>query len=178
MNAPGCWAVMAEFASADELLAAAEHAREAGYTRLQAYAPFHVEGLAEAVGFTRNRVPLITFLGGVVGGVTGYFLQWYSAVIDYPLNIGGRPLNSWPMFIPVTFEMTVLGAALAAFFAVVIGNRLPDLAHPVFRMPDFDLAMRNRFFLCVRADDPKFDAERVRTMLERLQPLKCQEVPA
>lgn len=172
------WGLMAEFATADELLAATHAARESGYTRIEAYAPFHVEGLAEAVGFRRSRVALITFLGGLIGGLAGFYMQWYSAVIDYPLNIGGRPLNSWPMFVPVTFEMVILGGALAAFGAVILGNRLPDLSYPVFNAPDFDLAMRNRFFLCLRADDPKFDAGRSADFLRGLRPMKCSEVPA
>jgi hypothetical protein len=170
------WGLMAEFASADELLAAAEAARETGYTRIEAYAPFHVEGLAEAVGFKRNRVALVTFVGALLGGLAGYFMQWYSAVIDYPINVGGRPLHSWPMFVPVTFELTVLGGALAAFAAVIVGNRLPDLANPVFEAPDFDLAMRNRFFLCLRADDPRFDAQQSAAWLDVRRPLKRSEV--
>jgi hypothetical protein len=170
------WGLMAEFATAEELLAAAEAAREAGYTRVEAYAPFHVEGLAEAVGFKRNRVALITFLGALLGGLGGYFMQWYSAVVDYPINVGGRPLHSWPMFVPVTFELTVLGGALAAFLAVIVGNRLPDLSSPVFEAPDFDLATRNRFFLCLRADDPRFDALHSAEWLDARKPLKRVEV--
>jgi len=170
------WGLMAEFATADELLAATEAAREAGYTRIEAYAPFHVEGLAEAVGFPRNRVALVTFVGALLGGLAGWFMQWYSAVVDYPLNIGGRPLNSWPMFVPVVFELTVLGGALAAFGAVILGNRLPDLSYPVFSAPDFDLALRNRFFLCLRADDPRFEAEQAAAWLDARRPLKRVEV--
>ena len=174
------WGLMAEFATADELLAAARAAREAGYTRVEAYSPFPVEGLAEAVGFQRSAVPLATFLGGLAGGLGGFFMQWYSAVVDYSFNIGGRPLNSWPMFVPVTFELTVLGAALAAFIAVIVGNRLPDLSDPVFEAPDFELAMRNRFFLCLRADDARFDAEDSAGWLDARHPLKrvaLQEAP-
>lgn len=170
------WGLMAEFATADELLAAAEAAREAGYTRIEAYSPFHVEGLAEAVGFGRNRVAPITFIGGLLGGLAGWFMQWYSAVVDYPVNVGGRPLNSWPMFVPVVFELAVLGGALAAFGAVIVGNRLPDLSYPVFSAPDFDLAMRNRFFLCLRADDARFDAEATAAWLDGRKPLKRAEV--
>jgi hypothetical protein len=167
------WGLMAEFATADALLAAARGARAAGYTRVEAYSPFPVDGLAEALGFHRSRVPLATFLGGLVGGLGGFFMQWHAAVVDLPVNVGGRPLNSWPMFVPVSFELTILGAALAAFLAVILGNRLPDLAHPVFEAPDFDLAMRNRFFLCLRADDPRFDAEDSAAWLDARQPLKC-----
>lgn len=176
MPAERLWGLLAEFATADALLAAAEAARKAGYTRIEAYAPFHVDGLAEAVGFPRNRVALVTLLGALLGGLLGYGMQWYSAVVDYPLNVGGRPLHSWPMFVPVTFETTILGGALAAFAAVIVGNRLPDLAHPVFEAPDFDLAMRNRFFLCLRADDPRFDAGEAAAWLDGLHPLKRSEV--
>lgn len=170
------WGLMAEFSTADALLAAAEAARAAGYTRIAAYSPFPVEGLAEAVGFARNRVALATLIGAVLGGLLGYGMQWYSAVVDYPLNVGGRPLHSWPMFVPVAFELTILGGALAAFAAVIVGNRLPDLAHPVFAAPDFDLAMRNRFFLCLRADDPRFCAPGSSDWLDAQQPLKRSEL--
>jgi hypothetical protein len=171
------WGLMAEFATADQLLAAAHAIRAAGYTRAEAYSPFAIEGLAEALGARRSRVPLITFLGGLAGGFGGYFMQWYSAVVDYPVDVGGRPLHSWPMFVPVTFELTVLGAALAAFVAVIVGSGLPRLSHPVFEAPDFDLAMRNRFFLCLRADDPAFDAQQAAALLDGLQPLRRVEIP-
>ena len=172
----GCWALMAEFKSADALLDAARRVREAGYRHAEAYSPFPVDGVAEALGYTRTRVPFFTFLGGVLGGLVGYLLQWWSAVIDYPENIGGRPVNSWPMFIPITFEMTVLGAALAALVAFLWGSGLPRLRYPLFGSPDFDLATRNRFFLCLRSDDPAFEPGQARRLLESLQPLACVEV--
>lgn len=175
-DADALWGLVAEFKSADALLAAAREVHRRGYTRIEAYSPFPVDGLAEAIGFRRNRIAPITFIGGLIGGVSGYFLQWYSAVIDYPLNIGGRPLHSWPMFIPVTFELTVLGAALAAFFGVIISNRLPDVSYPLFKAPDFDLAMRNRFFLCLRSDDPHFERERAAALLDSFDPIRCSEV--
>lgn len=172
------WGVMAEFRDPDALRATAEAAREAGYTRLEAYTPFPVDGLAEAVGFTGTRVPLATLLGAVAGGTGGFLLQWWSAVVDLPVNVGGRPLDSWPMFVPVTFEMTILGGALAAFVAMLAGNRLPDLWTPVNRAPDFDLASRDRFFLCVRADDPRFDRDATLDWLRARSPVRCEEVPA
>ena len=141
------WGVMAEFAGADALLEAARRTREAGYTRLEAYAPFPVEGLAEAIGCRPTRVPLATLVGALAGGVGAYLMQWYSASVDYPIDVGARPLHSWPMFIPVTFEMTILFGALAAVAALLFGSGLPQLYHPVFNVPDFDLATRNRFFL-------------------------------
>ncbi|MGH8797588.1 MAG: DUF3341 domain-containing protein [Caldimonas sp.] len=170
------WGLMAEFATADQLLAAARRAREAGYLQAEGYAPFHVEGLAEALGFTRTRVPFLTFIGGVIGGVGGYFLQWYTAVVDYAINVGGRPAHSWPMFIPVTFEMTILGAAFAAVLALLLGSGLPNLYHPVFNAPDFDLATRNRFFLCLRSDDPGFERAAAAELLDSMQPLRRCEV--
>lgn len=170
--------LLAEFATADALLRAANRARQAGYRQLEAYAPFAVEGLAEAVGFRRNRVPLITLLGGIAGGVGTYFLLWYSAVIDYPINVGGRPLHSWPSFLPPTFEITILGAAFAAVLGMLIANGLPRLHHPLFDVPEFDLATRNRFFLFLPADDPAFEAGRSRRFLDDLQPLLVREVPA
>ena len=135
------------------------------------------ETLADALGFRRDRIALVTLLGGIVGGVGIYFLQWYSAVIDYPINSGGRPLHSWPAFIPPTFECTVLGAALAAFAGFLILCGLPKLHHPIFNARDFDLATRNRFFLCVEAADPRFDRAGTQRFLESLEPLRVSEVP-
>ena len=170
------WAWMAEYETAEALVAAAQAAHDAGYRHAEAYAPYPVEGLAEAVGFEHSRIPALVLIGGVVGGVGGYFLQWYAAVRSYPENIGARPLHSWPMFIPVTFEMTVLVAALTAFLAVLLGNGLPRLAHPIFDAPDFDLASRNRFFLCLRTDDPAFDEAGAIALLEASAPLRVAEV--
>jgi hypothetical protein len=167
---------MAEYESAEALVTAAQAAHDAGYRRAEAYTPYPVEGLAEALGFRRSRIPLLTFLGGVVGGAGGYFLQWYAAVQSYPEEIGARPLHSWPMFVPVTFEMAVLFAAFAAFFGVLAANGLPRLAHPVFDAPDFDLASRNRFFLFLRCDDPAFDEDRAAALLDATRPLRRAEV--
>lgn len=178
MNARSPWGWMAEFATADELLAAAHRVRQAGYRRAEAYSPFHIDGLAEALGFQRSRVPFFTFVGAVLGGAGGYFLQWYSAVVDYPVNIAGRPLHSWPMFVPVAFEMAVLGGAVSAVLAMLIGSGLPRLRHPLFDAEDFDLATRNRFFLCLRRDDPGFDEEQAPRLLDELHPLRRVEVAA
>jgi hypothetical protein len=172
-----CWGLMAEYASAEALVAAARAAGTAGYRRAEAYAPFPVEGLGDALGLRPSRVPAITFAGGVVGGVGGAFMQWYSAVVSFPENIGGRPLDSWPMFVPVTFELAVLGAALAAFCAAFVLGGLPRLAHPVFDAPDFDMAMRNRFFLCLPRDDPAFDAQGAEALLAATHPIARCEVP-
>ena len=171
------YGLLAEFQDADALVAAATRTRDAGYARVDAYAPFSVPGLPEAVGFRRDGVALVTLIGGIIGGVGIYFLQWYSAVIDYPINSGGRPLDSWPAFIPATFECTVLGAALFAFFGYLLMNGLPRLRHPIFNAKDFDLATRNRFFLCIEAADPLFDRAGTERFLGSLDPLKVGVVP-
>jgi hypothetical protein len=155
--------------------------RERGYADIEAYAPFAVPGLPEAVGFAGGRaVPRATLVGGIVGGVGGYFLQWYAATQSYPINVGGRPLHSWPMFIPVTFELTILGASICAVLAMLWANGLPRLNHPVFAAPDFDLASKDRFFLCVRfreectEDDAACRA--ARAVLAEQQPIAVREV--
>ncbi|MDB6001016.1 MAG: hypothetical protein JWP52_2715 [Rhizobacter sp.] len=171
------YGLMAEFTTADALLAAAQRAHAAGYLKVEAYSPFHIEGLSDAVGFTRTRVPLATLLGALAGGVGGYFMQWFAAVVNYPLNVGGRTLHSWPMFIPVTFSLAVLCGAFAAVIACLLGSGLPRLNHPVFNAPDFDLASRNRFFLCLRCDDPAFEPQSAADLLDAMQPLRRSEVP-
>lgn len=172
------WGLLAEFASADALLDAARQARAAGYLQAEAYSPFAIDGLAEALGFTRSRVAAATLIGAVVGCLGAYLLQWYSASIAYAIVVGGRPFHSWPMFIPVTFEMTVLGGALSAVAALFIGSRLPRLHHPLFAARDFELASRDRFFLCLRSDDPAFAEGRSASFLASLSPLRQSEVPA
>jgi ActD protein len=175
-NAPQLYGLIAEFKEDGKLVKAVKQARAEGYRKLDAYAPFSVDGLSEALGFGRDGVARLALLGGIFGGASVYLLQWYSAVIDYPINSGGRPLHSWPAFIPATFEMTVLGAALAAFFGMLILNGLPRLNHPIFNAPDFDLASRNRFFLCIEASDRKFELAATRAFLENLDPIKVTEV--
>ena len=122
-------------------------------------------------------MPFFTLVGAILGGIGGYFLQWYAATVDYPINIGGRPLHSWPMFIPATFELTILGGALAAVLAFIFGSGLPNLYHPVFDAPDFDFATRDRFFLCLRSDDPVFEAGAAARLLDSLGPVRRDEVP-
>jgi hypothetical protein len=176
--APPIYGLLAEFPSAESLCAAARHVRARGYTRVEAYAPFAIEGLDEIVGARTGWIAPITLLGGLLGGAGTYFLQWYAAVVDYPLNIGGRPLHSWPAFIPATFEITILGAALAAVVAMLVANGLPRLHHPLFEVEEFELASRNRFFLCLPAHDPVFAPGPARRLLQGLQPLLLREVPA
>lgn len=160
------YGLMAEFSDPDALLAAARRASDEGFQKMDAYTPFPVEGLAEAIGFQRTRVPLIVLIGGLIGCGGGFLLQYWISVIDYPINIGGRPLNSWPSFIPVTFELTILLAALSAVFGLLALNGLPMPYHPVFNVDRFELASRNRFFLCIEAADPKFDPQDTRSFLE------------
>jgi ActD protein len=170
------YGLMAEFDSPEALLKASHRAFAEGFRRMDAYSPFPVDGLAEAIGFQRTRVPLIVLIGGILGCVGGFWLQYWVAVIDYPINIGGRPLNSWPSFIPVTFELTILLAALAAFFGVLALNRLPMPYHPVFNVERFELASRNRFFLCIEAADTQFELERTRRFLDEIGSLGTYEV--
>jgi hypothetical protein len=174
---PPLYGLLAEFQGADALVDAATRVREAGYARVDAYAPFSVPGLPEAVGFRRDRVALVTLIGGILGGSGIYFLQWFSAVIDYPINSGGRPFNSWPAFIPATFECTVLGAALFAFAGYLIMSGLPKLHHPIFNAREFDLATRNRFFVCIESADPRFDRADTARFLESLGAMRVSVVP-
>jgi hypothetical protein len=173
----GLHGVMAEFHDADELLTATRRARADGYRRMEAYSPFPIDELAEALDFRRTHVPLIVLVGGVLGGLSGYLLQVYVSVIAYPLNIGGRPLHSWPAFVPVTFELTILGAALFAVVGMLALNGLPMPYHPVFNVPSFARATRDRFFLCIEAADPRFDAEQTRRFLRSLGAREVSDVP-
>jgi Alternative complex III, ActD subunit len=170
------YGLMAEFLSAEELLEATEHVAGAGYREIDAYSPFPIEGLAEAIGFHRTILPVLVFCGGLLGTCTGFLLQWWPNVIGYPQNIGGKPLDSWPAFIPITFELTILFAALTTTFGMIALNGLPAPYHPVFNVERFAHASKDSFFLLIKSADPKFDAERTRQFLAELNPLEVSEV--
>ncbi len=172
------YGLMAEFDSASDLVAAADRTREAGYKKIDAYSPFPVEGLAEAIGFHHDLVPLITLIGGIVGGTSGFLMQYWMSAVSYPVNIGGKPYNSWPAFIIITFEMTILFAAISAVFGMLALNGLPMPYHPAFNVPRFALATKDRFFLIVFASDKKYDAAATRKFLEALNPRSIAEVPS
>ena len=175
-DTPTLHGLMAEFDNPSALVAAAERARLAGYRRMDAYTPIPIEELSEALGLRPTRLPILVFLGGLFGGLGGYGLEYWSQTMAYPMNVGSRPFHSWPQFIPVTFETTVLGAALTAFVGMWALNRLPQPYHPVFNVPAFDRASTDRFFLCIEAVDPRFDRGETWTFLESLHPVGVSEV--
>ena len=170
------YGLMAEFATPTALVQAAERARLEGYRQMDAYSPIPIEELSEALGLRRTRLPILVFLGGLLGGIAGYGLEYWTQAIAYPLNVGGRPYNSWPQYIPVTFETTVLGAALSAFVGMWALNKLPMPYHPVFNVPAFARASRDRFFLCIETTDPRFDRYQTAKFLESLHPVGVSEV--
>jgi len=172
------YGIMAEFTSPKDLAAAAKSAHDAGYRKIDAYSPFPIEEVAEAIGFHSNRVALVTLIGAIIGGLSGYALQYWVAVINYPTNIGGRPYHSWPSFIIVTFELTILFGGISAVFGMLALNGLPMPYHPVFNVERFAMASKDRFFLIVFATDPKYDPKGTRQFLEGLHPRSISEVPS
>jgi hypothetical protein len=173
---PPLYGLMAEFDNPTELVEAARQTYDAGYRRINGYSPFPIPELWEAIGFHKTRLPLIVLIGGILGGLGGYLMMYYMEVIDYPINVGGRPFHSWPAFIPITFETTVLGAALACIFGMLALNKLPQPYHPVFNAERFALATRDRFFLVIEARDPKFDHDTVQEFMKGLNPKEVIDV--
>lgn len=171
------YGLMAEFKESTDLVKAAESARLAGYKNMDAYSPIPVHGLAEAIGFHDSLVPWIIFIAGVTGACSGYSMQWWINVVAYPLNAGGKPFISWPNFIPVTFECTILFAAFGAVISMLALNGLPRPHHPIFNGPRFELASQDRFFLCIESKDPKFDMDGTAKFLAGLNPQAVAEVP-
>jgi len=174
--APPVYGLMAEFHEPGEVVAAARAVHAEGYRKVDAYSPYPIEALSEALGFHRSWLPPLVLLGGIAGAVGGYALQYWASVIEYPMNVGGKPYHSWPAFIPPTFETTILLAALTAVLGMLALNGLPEPYHPVFNVPSFAMASRDKFFICIEATDPKFSITRTRAFLEGLRPSAISEV--
>jgi hypothetical protein len=172
------YGLMAEFANPADLIHAAERTYAEGYRKIDAYTPFPIEEVSEAIGFHRSGVPLVVLIGGLLGCLSGYAMQYWISAINYPINIGGRPLNSWPAFIVVTFEMTILFAGLAAVFGMLALNGLPMPYHPVFNVPRFAFATKDRFFLIIFSSDANYDPVGTRRFLESMEPHAISEVPS
>lgn len=170
------YGLMAEFDDPAAVVAATRRAYAAGYRCMDAYSPYPIEELHHALGVHGNRLPLVVLIGGIVGGLGGYLLEYWSSAIAYPLDVGGRPLHSWPAFIPVAFETTILLAALSAVVGMIAANGLPMPYHPVFNVAEFQRASRDGFFLCIEATDSKFDVHATRRFLESLNPRKVADV--
>lgn len=168
--------LLAEFETPGDLIAAARRAREAGYRRMDAYTPYPIHELTEALALPRTKLPVIVLIGGALGCATALAMQWFASAVHYPLNVGGRPLASWPSFIPITFELTVLFAAIAAVFGMLGLNGLPMPYHPVFNVPRFALASRDRFFLAIESRDPQFDLAKTAEFLKGLGAREVSEV--
>jgi hypothetical protein len=168
---------MAEFETPQEILQAVRRARREGYRNMDAYTPYTVEGLASELGLPRTRVPFVVLIAGLVGAAVGFFMQYWSMAVDYPFDVGGRPQNSWPVFIPITFEVMVLVASFATLFGMLFLNGLPRPHHPVFNVPRFARASQDRFFLCIEATDPRFDREATKQFLAGLRASDVVEVP-
>ena len=178
MKDTATYGLMAEFDDVNTVITAARRVYGAGYRKIDAYSPFPVEELSEAIGFHKNGVALVCLVGGLLGCTGAFTLQWWINTISYPINIGGRPLNSWPSFIIVTFEMTILFSGLSAVFGMLALNGLPMPYHPVFNVPRFEFASKDRFFIVIFSSDRNYDPTRTRQFLEGLNPISVAEVPS
>lgn len=167
---------LAEFESAQALVDAAEAITKAGYTRTDAFSPFPIPEIDEALSMKRSVLPWIILTAGITGGLVGFGMQWFANVIHYPLNIGGRPTNSWPMFIPITFELTILFSAFTAGIAMLLMNGFPKHYHPVFNVPSFARASTSAFFLVIEEADDQFDRQKTMELLKSLNPVEVSEV--
>src|SRR5712675_2671888 len=170
------YGVMAQFDNPSALVAAARETYDAGYRQINGYSPFPIEELSEAIGFKRSALPIIVLIGGIIGALGGFFMQYWMEVVDYPINVGGKPFNSWPAFIPITFECTVLVAAFSAVFGMLGLNGLPQPYHPLFNAPNFALATRDSFFLVIEASDRKFEHDQVMRFLRSLEAREVVDV--
>jgi hypothetical protein len=169
--------LMAEFGTADDLITATRKAKSAGYNRMDGYSPYPIGEVADELGFPRSEIGAIMFIGGLCGATLGFTLQYYLNGIEYPLNVGGKPYLSWPMFAPITWELLVLTASMSGLFGLLALCGLPQPYHPVFNVPQFARATKDRFFLVIEAVDPKFNLEETRSFLATLNPLSLEEVP-
>jgi hypothetical protein len=175
-SAPKVHGLIAEFNEPEQLMAAATAAYSAGYRSMDAYTPFPIHGLAEAIGFKKTYVSLFTLIGGLTGCATGFLMQYIATTWHYPYMIGGKPFNSWPSYMPITFEMTILFGSFAALGSMLLLNGLPQPYHPIFNAQNFDRASSDGFFLCIESGDPQFDADRTREFLRGLHAVNVSEV--
>ncbi len=176
-NEPGLFGILSEYETADGLIAATKKAKAEGYEFMDGYSPFAVGDVADAMGYKRSEMAPVMFFGGLIGCLAGFCMQWYLSAYDYPVNIGGRPYLSWPSFIVITFEMTILTTGLSGVFGLIALCGLPQPHHPLFGVPQFDRASRDRFFLCIEAEDPKFDAHKTMEFLQSTNAVSVVEVP-
>lgn len=170
---------MAQFDNADALIDAVRKAKEAGFTKMDGYSPYPLGEVADELGFPRSEIGAVMFIGGLSGSVIGFLMMTWASVVDYPINVGGKPFWSWPQFIPITWELLVLTACLSGVFGMLALCGLPQLYHPVFNVPEFARATRDKFFLCIETEDPNFDINRTKEFLASLNPEgEVMEVPA
>ncbi|MCE5267476.1 MAG: DUF3341 domain-containing protein [Planctomycetaceae bacterium] len=167
---PPVYGLLVEFVTAQEILDATRRARQVGYRQMDAYTPYPVDGLAVELGMRKSRVPFVVLMGGLVGAGVGFLMQYYALAINYTFNVGGRPYNSWPVFIPITFELLILVGSFSAFLGMMVLNGLPRPHHPLFNVPQFARSSQDRFFLCIEATDAKFDREATAAFLATLNP--------